>query len=341
MTAHIINSAENPYDLRPVANAIMDRIHQAVRQSKTSGTSDKPVVVIMGEEHPKPAHRLLQQAVLHLSQESGLKPVYHFEYGHHLLEKLLRQRAGFISEEIDSLKSKDANGHLLLRAFKAYHDPMRYSPSASDNLFGFCIDKGISVSFTDAARKVDDFTLDTHFFDVSDSATREIVIQHLGSNVSDIEAVSFDNATAMAIRNDMMCQNSLKSAADSKPDIIIHHCGSHHAVGDARYGFSYEESLAKKFKDEGCPVLVVYPDTNNMSDNIPAEAGQELANILLIRGLPDQSFTKHDPMEKLEVDKIIAASGGLISHHDKNSTKPVYVRRLREHAEKLLGLELV
>ena len=160
MVAHIINSAENSYDLRPVATAIMDRIHQAV-QANTSG---KPVVVIMGEEHPKPSHRLLQQAILHLSQESGLKPVYHFEYGHHLLEKFLRQRAGFIPEEIDRLKSKDANGHLLLRAFKAYHDPMRYSPCASDNLFGFCLNRGISVSFTDAARKVDDFTLDTHFF---------------------------------------------------------------------------------------------------------------------------------------------------------------------------------
>ena len=178
------------------------------------------------------------------------------------------------------------------------------------------------------------------FFDVSDSVTREIVMKHLGSNVSDTESVSFDSSTAMAIRNDMMCQNSLKAIADNSPDIIIHHCGAHHAVGDARYGFSYEESLAKRFKDEGCPVLVVYPDTNNMSENIPAETGQQLANILLIRGLPDQSFPKNNPMEKSEVENIIAASGGLITRHDENVTKPVYAKRLQEHAERLLGIEL-
>lgn len=317
----------------------MDRIHQAV-QGNTSG---KPVVVIMGEEHPKPAHRLLQQAILHLSQESGLKPVYHFEHEHNLLERVLRTKANFelSNQQLSELKLKDVSGHLLLRAIKT-HEPMQYSPRAADNIFGFCIDNGISVSFTDAAKKTIYIDSDERFLNLRDRATQNFAAGFLERSLSEDEEISVASSPeGMAIRNNMMCQNSLKSAADTKLDIIIHHCGTHHAVGDARYGFSYEDSLAKRFRDKGCPVLVVYPDTNNMSENIPAEAGQQLVNTLLIKDLPNQSFAKNDPMEKWEVDRIISASGDLITRHDENVTKPVYAKRLREHVQQLLGVELV
>lgn len=296
-----ISCDQTPHDLRFVARRVVDGA-LAVRDP-----SKRPILV-MGELHDYPSHRLLMQAVLKDCSERGLKTALHFEYDHNFLTRIAQTRVGlpFHDEGAFALAKLDPQGDLLVKAALCYN-PFRYSSRTAQNLLAFCHDKKISAVFTDAAKTKFIEAGRSRFLDPKDPETKVLIGRFSGSEDSQID---IESSQGIELRNMMMVQKTYEALERHKADIVVHHCGREHVFGDVRYGFSYASSLSAQFKDRGFHVTSVFPDHRFASDNIPEEAlrDSDLSGIL-VQGLPD---VLNQQREADELESFRRASQGYL-----------------------------
>jgi hypothetical protein len=289
MPHHIVDCSEDPYDLRPATEEITQQIFDLTNQG--NGRS-KPVIVIMGEIHTNPLHRLLQQAVMAncLKENQNLSVAYHMEHEHNLLGHIARTREGinFLPQLDSTLKHHDKNGQMLVQAVLK-HEPIRYATKSAESVLGFCLDRGISVAFTDIAKRYYDER--RQVFDWRDPETQLILTMPHG------EALNVESPQGMALRNHFMAQKTTDIIVQRKPDVVVHHCGREHVLGDTPSGFSFADSLLAKFLAKGFPTIAVFPETKADHTRIPPEAFENTALKITVSGLANLSFGKNDPQE--------------------------------------------
>lgn len=332
MSIEQILCEDNPLDLRPAAVAVV----QKLKHLRAQPTNDKPPVIIMGEAHNKPTHRLLQQAVMALCTDEGLSVAYHFEQEHSLLPQLLKSRLNMnlSPRDIAALSVADSSGRMLLKTAMLFR-PVRFATYSAENVFAFAMDNNIAVAFTDAAKCRDDGAGRVATLNLRDPLTAQFTAAKRGQPVTSDAVISVETPEGMDIRNQMMVAKSVAHAQQVKPDIIVHHCGFQHAVGDARFGFSYAGSLAKQFQGMGHDTVVVCPAAASGDEHIPPDAAEGRGAICVVNGLAANEFTQNDLSEKAFLREIMYQSGGLIAPYEiDDATRKTWLKNLpREYKD--------
>ena len=315
-----VDCSNDPYDVTAVTKAILDRVRHV--QGEAADAS-KPVVVLMGEVHDQPSHRLLMQGFLAAAKADGFEPSLHLEHEHQLLGRIARIDAGIElkSWQADALSLAERDGKILLQATMAYR-PLSYSPIIGHNLMAYCLENAVPVAFTDAAKsgRASD---SERILDQSDRETaRQIAayysarFNHAASSVPETP-VSVEAPDGIAIRNRMMVDLSGRHLGLSRSTLLVHHCGREHLLGDTRSGFDYRDSLAAQFAAQGYQVVSVFPESSDAFDRVPAEAlGAGKADVVLVEELSARSYPVTIATEQDELLRFSQHSDGLIDVYE-------------------------
>lgn len=325
-----IDCSDDPYDVTAVTRAILARVHHL--QGNEADPS-KPVVVLMGEVHDQPSHRLLMQGFLAAAKADGLDPSFHMEHEHRLLSRIARIDAGVELKgwQAEALTTAERDGKILLQATMAYR-PLSYNPVIGHNLMAFCLENAVPVAFTDAAKSGK--ARDTEkALDQSDRETAQQIAAfyserfNRAASASSDAPLSVEGPDGIAIRNRMMVDLSGRHLDLSRSNLLVHHCGREHLLGDTRSGFDYADSLAARFAAQGYRVVTVFPDSSDAFERVPKEAlCEERTDIVLVEGLSTRSYPVTHGTEQDELLQFCKNSGGLI---DVYETDPEPKRALR------------
>ncbi|MFA7276834.1 MAG: hypothetical protein WC043_08535 [Pseudobdellovibrionaceae bacterium] len=337
--ATFLPPASDAHDVQPAARGIFERI----LLTRRSLCSPQPVIVLMGEDHTKPSHKLLHQAVMALCHQHGLSVSYHFEHEHNVAARLLRSRAGVALGPVqeERFAARDVQGALALKTTMLY-EPFRYATRSYENLFGFCLDEGVRTVFIDAAKTPAVGLNGRKNLNLRDARTHQAAEQFLGRPCALTEEICAESPDGMAIRNQMMVAASLRDAAQNPRDVVAVHCGYHHLLGDQRDGFLYDTSLMALFSQQSDAVLAVFPQEDGCFSHHPPDAHVKggLAKTLVARGLSQAGFMSGEEGEGAEIIDICAASGDLVSLHDVRSRFAQWRRELPHAVQGLLKKEL-
>lgn len=319
----MIDMSANPYDLRPLAYAITNRI-EALRELKP----DEPVIVPLGEDHTIIQTQMLQQAVMQACLNRGLIPAFTVEEKHNMFAML---------SDITEMELDDDAKKLLLD-----HDPhnrilskllLFCSVDQKDTQqWKFCDERHISIGFNDAAR----FSLedDTSILDYTDDVTRRNA-KKLGYPTSlddiderDTDTLSDDDvaviehkghkflsATGFHIRNNIMVEKTLEQYKAQTPDVMIMKTGSIHVFGlnHPLQHLPHEESLSHIFRKHTKALLPFSPIFNQL----PISREADMTHAIFAKGMGEDS-TRFIGTHILH---IAEESGGLIEAYPPLMTK--------------------
>ncbi len=249
-----IDAIDNPYDLRPVINAIMNT--QNVLMDTIP--DDQPIVIIMGERHDHPINSLLQEGVL---------------------KALLKQR-----EQNDKIKFSfglewASNETVFLSTRDNYFFP------ASAALFAFCDAHDIPLAFSDAVRAYKKASGD-NTFEIDEVLKKDdpLNAKLIHDNFPAWEGDSLISREGMAIRNMAMVENATRLIRETKSKIYVQHCGQNHAIGSIKN--PYKESLRNLFEKQGCATITVMPEYELVDLFLPDGARRwQLDNFITVTNL--------------------------------------------------------
>ena len=139
--AEIISAYDAPCDLRRPGNALLARIERVSASLK----KDKPLVVIMGENHSAPAHKLLQAYVVKGLLQRQHKVAVSFEVPHNYLGYLLEKNTplSITPQEKNRLEQIDKTGQRSLVTSIAFGTEP-YGPLSSRAILKSCPSSSIA-----------------------------------------------------------------------------------------------------------------------------------------------------------------------------------------------------
>lgn len=327
MDYSIIFCAKNPHNLRTAASYIVEKVDVEV----TSGTK----YILMGEEHNRSTHRLLQQAVMQLLLSGGSKIAYHVESDHSTLARPLKTRAAYNDKQIETICANDRYGALVIRAALSF-ESFGYTPKTFENIFGFCLAEKIKTHFIDAAKYVADAGDHKKYLNLRDTETKATATAYYGHELQSNSVVPVESAEGMSIRNKLMVQKSLAHAKHDGADVVVVHCGYQHLFGSVSSGFNYADSLAAQFRKCGIDPHIVIPSYKENISDIPAEAREAGHLVTVVEGLFDMSLPRMDEVENQIIDGVVSHSGGAVARHDVTDKISQWRRNFSADAKALL-----
>ncbi len=281
----------DPYDLRPFTKAILQKIEDEL----TDLPSGTPLFVVVGENHNKPAHRvLLKHLIANLFDRQLENPTQRvsigFEYARDFIGQLLHTANSPLSpEDLDKLIASDPDGQKALKLMIANQSDMTAAAISERSLKLFLYFNEISFSCNDIRRGM--------FFTPKTLENPDIIYE----------------------RNRTLAENAMLHAERSKAKIYIQHCGQMHVFGKSNQHdpgadiYPYEQSIASILQTAGASVLPVLLDDDPRSiAAIPQPAQSQADNAFFIQGLAnDYVFNPLQPPYETDVlKKIVTASGG-------------------------------
>ncbi len=239
------------HDMRPYADAI---VKQALKNLKEKPDDGKPLVLLIGEAHSAPAHKIIQMLVLKQLKEKGINIAFGIEGEHNMLPQRFSEITNrtISEEEADYIKFRDPDGILTLKTdigFRHYSE----ADLSRKILNRFALTHKISTRFNDAAKNQEGDLND------QDSLNRQIIQDILPHKTENV-IIPTNKAEGIHVRNHIMVQNALKHAKDTQAQIYIQHCGAFHLMGCQIKGYEdipYQQSLSPLFQKEGCSVFNV------------------------------------------------------------------------------------
>lgn len=328
----------NPNDLAPTINILTDTIDDKLRTADRS--PDKPLVILLGEEHATPSHKMIQISALSYLVQCGHKDdlLFAVEGSYNLLSKYIegRYELSIPKNFNENLHIHDPKGHLLLHAILE-KSPYPYAPQSDNHLFKHYLHHNISVLFNDAGR-------DGDILSPSAPLTHAIAKDKYGIDlyrtpiVIDTNNPDFDRRS-VDIRNDVMVTRALHTAKSDGRSIIVQHCGQAHTHGNEEAGVAYSTSLTKRYQEAGCDVMSLYlgiPHAKTDGHHPYPEAWDNNPDALIVDGVSDQRYFKGQ--ERAENTHITT-----LQHTYANATcpfgdVPVKAPTSEEMLEKLLAL---
>lgn len=309
--AQTVSCAADPCDLRPAVTAIMDRIDQAARSLR----GKQPIVVIIGETHSMPAHRMLQAQLLERLAKGPHKIAAGFELPHNTLGAVANERFhGYLTgAEKAALGRKDADGQRALMSYLAFGGQKSLAPASFLTLLHFCYQNSIKTRFTDAARA-------GGVLDSDDPVTGRIIAYNTPEILQLVPWYKIRTISQKGIdlRNQTMAHLAMTYAQRQGADVFIQHAGVEHLFGHSILGGKYENSLTAQFNKAGAHVIsVLFAGAGYRIDQIPYEAQiNAMKRTLIITDVNNQVFTEETPGENAFLEKISRHSGSQIKIFD-------------------------
>lgn len=279
-----------PFDLRPQVRQMTDAIdHQARLRA------DQPLVVLIGEYHDMPSHKITQLMLLKslLSSAGPSALAVGLEHSHNFLEFMMRHRMNINLPPVlrGKVSTADQTGQRTLKSALAYADPVM-APVATHTFLDFCLSQNIRTRFHDAAMSE---AMD--YLDVTDRAT-EILIQ---KNTSGPFPRKIDplQAEGIRLRNIMIADRATAHIRETRVPLYVQVCGMLHLLGDRQWGMEHHDSLTARFEAAGMNVMpvILYHDTKEGPPPVtfPAAAAAALNRSLHIYDLPRHRISMDTP----------------------------------------------
>lgn len=353
LSGHYINCSANPYDLRPATDLIVDTIHERL----TEMPEDKPLVVLMGEEHNTPTHHALQKMVISRLFSGKQHFTFASEHPHNFSASRLTigniKTSDFPTDILNQWNLLDNEGQDNLCTYLANSYIGLYSPVSCKNLYAFCYHNKITSVFNDAAyykdKKDPKNRKNNLYLDLNNPMTM-IAKKVYGTKKQKINVTSREG---MAIRNIAMAFMALSHAEANHSPLVIQKTGLAHVFGDVSFNnkgekihcFPYQESLYATYKRTGAEVLAVFPTVKKHRygiNHLPENAYNELSRSIVIDGISDKGFRFHKLLsyfrhrEKSFIKKLQKESGGELEFFDVANNKGYYRNRRKGHAANIL-----
>lgn len=313
LSPYHINCSANPLDLRPAVDITLKAIDDRLA-TLPEGT---PLVVLVGENHDTPAHRVYQQLLASrlLARETDFAVA--MEWPHNQLAVVAKEEMGIpvskgLYYEISAL---DTDGRGVLSAFMGFGTSI-YAPLSKHQVIGFCCHNVIKTIFNDAA----DINGRTAL-DLRDPFTAAV------------GRISTAGPDGMAIRNRVMARRGVDYVCRQGLPIIIQPVGLAHVFGWHDQKVFYEDSLCAAYRKAGAEVLPVFitrPAHSYGLNRLPEEAYPALAGSVLIDGMAENGYNFFSLSrlwggEKRFIKKLQVESGGGLEFYDVEANKKYWV----------------
>lgn len=241
----MVNYQEEAAKITAAADQIVAEIQSRLAEKPDN---DKPLFVVLGEDHFVAAHQVLHMLVLKKLADlnPALSLAVSLELQHNTLSKVFNHSApgAEITEPLN-----DPGGVNSLRAqiatVRTFGADLSHKMSQC-----FLLKSGIPVHFNDTAVKFEDKIS----LDITDDPTQQAVktIPHDDPD-DEIEALS---ETGFYIRNYFMVKNAQRHADRTDADIHIQICGESHVAGYV-FNHPYSKSQTSLLNQDGCHVLAI------------------------------------------------------------------------------------
>lgn len=309
-----VSCADDPSDIRPALHVLT----QEIERRAAAGS----LVVLMGEDHSVPLHKILRQGLLARLLQTSSSLAYGMERPHDLLGALLENKCGQpVAPSLRvQLGRSDYDGQKLSRAFRALLSPV-HTPFTGKNLLAFLAENKISIRANDAATVKQDKEV---FLDLNDPLTQRLIAQHK-PHLQGLP-VSVTSADGIALRNHMIVDCACAHMKETGAHIYVQDCGMGHLLGhqSARGVWPYADSLSALFAQAGMDVLPVFTtDFIYNYESLPAGAAAMLAQQgLALEELKTTrllAFMCSPDMEKRFMDEVNANSADEIKIYPEAS----------------------
>lgn len=243
-------------DLAPAYHLVRD----AVQREIDAMAADETLVVLMGETHTMPAHRMIHAALLsYLADRRDRAPagparrfVVCHEMPYNFLDEAVRRiyRIDTPAAFHDRLHEDDGEGRGGLRA------ALPLVSRSQALLFRLCLKRRILSCFNDVAYRSNVWI---HF---SDPVASRLAQEKYGVYLA-LEGLSLTpeidgDSRGFAVRNAAMAERALACARRHRARIIVQRCGANHIYGNEMKAMAYRDSLCAHFNRAGCRVIGVF-----------------------------------------------------------------------------------
>jgi len=270
--------------------AILERRAELDRE----GQYDMHLVVLAGDDHAMPAHKihhiLVLKGLAEKLEKRGDKVVFGFEREHNLLSNAFFEAT---KRQVDPditrrLQEHDLDGALSLQYFSGFFGT-RYADNSLNILFRFLrnhSDKIVS-RFTDAAES-------KIHLDQSDPSTAHSMNTCPGATIS--VDISYTSPEGVRIRNHHIATMIEDFATTQNARIVVQQCGNVHVAGDKSLDFSASYSLSACFRVQNTPIIAmpIFSSRGLNENNIPVDHGLEDEEKLFRTDLPEKQAI-YDP----------------------------------------------
>ncbi len=260
---------------------------------------DRPLFVLIGENHYMPSHRIAAWLVARALKEQGVSLAVGIEQPHNTIDYMLPP--GLLTRASFFLKPSEYNRKSLcqtvIREKRSEESPV--SKMYVNTLF---LEGGYAVSLIDAA------STQLHYLDQGDSLTFRHINQGINKKIcSNIHVAEKDG---LYVRNLFMKERMKEQAFAAGADIFIVICGIAHVAGFAEKDepgdkAPYNQSIASLCRQEGMQVLTLPLLTRQVPEAaIPSESKN---TPLYLDGPVFGSYSKDGDKERLWLQGVLPA----------------------------------
>lgn len=323
--AEVVSCAANSMDLQPALSAIMQRI-----ENVSASLNGRPLVVLIGENHELPAHKILQ--TLLLTKLHGQRPdkiACGMEISGNKLGQIVSciENKNLTSAEKREISTQDPSGQMALSAYLAYINPLS-APVARHTQLAFCRSSKIPTRFTDAA---DNSAED---LDSEDPVTGAIMKAHPPGWRDNDKGTEGTGAYDLKIRNLVMTAEAQKHIQETGAQLYIQQAGVAHILGSKIHKAAYKDSLQARFKQAGFDTLSVIVTSKDFDlKDIPAfELPTDLSDCLFIGNIDEKRVRGYDGDEGEYIKALLKRSQADLQIFDYN-TEPKTRNELQEYVD--------
>ena len=259
--------------LKDKADSLADSLIARRQAMVADGGGNSPLIVVIGEDHDKPAHYVFHMALMRRLADSGQALFCAFELPHN------------DSSESGAAASDPAAFMASGGAPVADHARM--------TLFNFLLARDIPAAFVDAAMVKTDRGA---FLDAADDSTGR-AIRDVFNPSAEGAPIPVSSADGLRIRNHHMAGSATGNAQAQQADIILHICGNMHVAGFSWHShqFASVDSLAARYQQNGHDVAAVTLCTGIYDEvTIPAREILDGDACFFVAGLPEATAA-YDP----------------------------------------------
>ncbi|PJB73495.1 MAG: hypothetical protein CO093_00625 [Alphaproteobacteria bacterium CG_4_9_14_3_um_filter_47_13] len=346
LSPHYLNCTAHPHDLRPSVDITLKAIDDRLAELP----EDKVLVVLIGEIHSFPAHRVYQQLLASRLLARGENFAMAMELPHNSWS-ITTERIMNVKDSNKRLPPDlyyncgqyDTDGHGALSAFLAW-ESTSLSPVSKENLIAFCYHNNIKTVFNDAA-------FINGALDLRDSFTMEAITDY----DCDVKDIGKDCEKSVAIRNLVMAKHGLDYASKKGVRVLLQSAGLFHIFGlmtaNSDYMVeenSYKDSLCPAYRRAGAEVLPVFttlPSHKCGINRIPEESYPELQKSVILEGINERSYNMRKRSHRLSrlwggeksfVRKLQKTSGRELEFHDVTKNNGYYHSCDKHHRTEIL-----
>ncbi|PZO79074.1 MAG: hypothetical protein DI626_11690 [Micavibrio aeruginosavorus] len=280
-----VDCSAAPFDLRPALDAIMTAENWILDRMPES----RKLVIVFGECHSYQTHQFLQQAVLLRHKEQAARdPQKSFAYGYEFEKKFWRRYPHNIDLHTEfatiqwerGLNLENDYPEIYLSAYQKL--AKSHDLQGSQPLIALCQREGISVSFNDAASRINLESMRS-IIDADDPQVRRIIAEHPALPRGEMYSIGADG---MYLRNIAIAENAMEHIGQTDAKIYIQHCGQDHVQGNPDRNMPYGQSLCAQFRQKNVDVLSVVFKCDSEQHRMHApDVKQEAAHTLIIENM--------------------------------------------------------